>query len=78
MALSVEQLAEIMVQLEVAAVQYKFFAQQWRAEAALDKLPPQEKEMREKGALRCDVEAAKCRGLIAAIEEELGHETDPA
>ena len=78
MALTVEQLAEIMIILESTAIKEELRAKQWRSEVGRSYLTPLAKEMREKAVLRCETNAAKMRGLVEAIKEELGHETDPA
>lgn len=74
MALSVEKLAEIKLQLEARATLLEMDAACLREDAACKTLEPEIAGMRLKAAQMQDIQAAQVRGLIACIEEELGRE----
>ena len=74
MALSVEVLAGIKLQLEARAELLEMEAANLREEAEYITMPEESAEMRRRAAVWSDVEAAKVRGLIASVEEELGRE----
>ena len=74
MALSVEVLAGIKLQLEARAGFLGGQAAELRLDAQMPGLPEESAEMRIRAAVWSDVEAAKVRGLIASVEEEMGRE----
>jgi hypothetical protein len=74
MALSVEVLAGIKLQLESRAALLEMEAAHLREDAAYITMPEESAERRRRAAVWNDAEAAKVRGLIACIEEELGRE----
>ena len=74
MALSVEVLAGIKLQLEARAVFLGGQAAELRLDAQMPGLPEESAEMRIRAAVWNETEAAKVRGMIACIEEELGRE----
>lgn len=74
MALSVEVLAGIKLQLESRAALLEMEAANLRLEAECQTMPEESAEMRRRAAVWSEAEAAKVRGLIACIEEELGRE----
>lgn len=74
MALSVEKLAAIKLALEARAALLEMDAACLREDAACKTLEPEIAGMRLKTAQMQDVQAAQVRGLIACIEEEMGHE----
>ena len=74
MALSVEVLAGIKLQLESRAALLEMEAANLREDAEYQTMPEESAEMRRRAAVWNEAEAAKVRGLIACIEEELGRE----
>jgi hypothetical protein len=74
MALSVEVLAGIKLQLESRAALLEMEAANLREDAEYITMPEENAEMRRRAAVWNEAEAAKVRGMIACIEEELGHE----
>ena len=74
MALSVEVLAGIKLQLESRASLLEMEAANLREDAACITLPEESAESRRRAAVWNETEAAKVRGLIACIEEDLGRE----
>lgn len=74
MALSVEVLREIRDELNWRVITLETEAENLREEAEYITMPEESAEMRRRAAVRSDVEAAKVRGLIASVEEELGRE----
>ena len=74
MALSVEVLAGIKLQLESRAALLEMEAANLREDAEYITMPEENAEMRRRAAVWNEAEAAKVRGMIACIEEELGRE----
>lgn len=74
MALSVEVLQEIQYELIWRAITLETEAENLREDLNEDYLTEECKAMSRKAAAECDAEAARVRGLIACIEEELGRE----
>lgn len=74
MALSVEVLAGIKLQLESRAALLEMEAANLREDAEYITMPEESAESRRRAAVWNETEAAKVRGLIACIEEELGRE----
>lgn len=74
MALSVEVLREIRDELNWRVIMLETEAENLREDLSAEYYTPEVKEMSRKAAAECDVEAAKVRGLIASVEEELGRE----
>lgn len=74
MALSVEVLAGIKLQLESRAALLEMEAANLREDAEYITMPEESAESRRRAAVWSEAEAAKVRGMIACIEEELGRE----
>jgi hypothetical protein len=74
MALSVEVLQEIQHELNWRVITLETEAENLREDLNEDYLTEECKAMSRNAAAGCDAEAAKVRGLIACIEEELGRE----
>ena len=74
MALSVEKLAAIRIELGTRAALLEMEASCLRVDAECETLNPEAAGMRMKAAQICGVQAAQVRGLIACIEEEMGRE----
>ena len=74
MALSVEVLAGIKLQLESRAALLEMEAANLREAAEYITMPEESAERRRRAAVWSDAEAAKVRWMIACIEEELGRE----
>lgn len=76
MALSVEVLAGIKLQLESRAALLEMEAANLREDAEYITMPEENAEMRRRAAVWNEAEAAKVRGMIACIEEDLGRGAD--
>ena len=72
MALRVEVLAGIKLQLEARAALLEMEAANLREEAEYITMPEESAEMGRRAAVWNEAEAAKVRGMIVCIEEELG------